>query len=89
MTNSSIIQIKNKILDNSLEVYACHPRTFEKLKSTADKMPDNWIVYPNPFCPEGEMQQADNQNPALVKFLFEVALPKSEFIKGENKNLRM
>ena len=80
-----LIQIRNQILDNSFEVYSCHPETFKKVKANAKDLPFNWIVYPNPYCKKDEFEQADLSIEEMKDFIFKVALPKFGFVKGEKR----
>jgi hypothetical protein len=80
-----LIQIRNQISDNSIEVYSCHPETFLKVKANTKDLPFNWIVYPNPYCKKDEFEQADLSIEEMKDFIFKVALPKFGFVRGEKR----
>ena len=77
--------LRNRILEDLYEVYACHPETYKQVRAQKDQLPFNWIVYPNPECPVGELQQADLSDENLKEFIFKEVLPRCEYVKGELK----
>lgn len=77
--------LKNKILDDVYEVYACHPETYKQVRAQKNQLPFNWLVYPNPECPPGELQQANLSDEKLKEFIFKKVLPHCEYVKGELK----
>lgn len=78
-----IVVLKNKIVANEMQVYACGRETFKKVKAEKADLPHNWIVYVNPLCAEGQLDQANLEDEKLKEFIFNVVLPKFEFVIGE------
>lgn len=77
--------LRNKLLDEAYEVYACHPETYKQVRAQKNQLPFNWLVYPNPECPPGELQQANLSDEKLKEFIFNKVLPHCEYVKGELK----
>ena len=74
----------NKILKNKLKVFAFHPLDRNIFLSNVKDMPCNWLLYPNPLCPQGEIQEADLQDPELKNFLFHKIIPNCDYIVGQS-----
>lgn len=77
--------LRNQIDQNLFEVYAFHPSDRKLFESKINQIPHNWILYPNPLCEKGAIEQADLTDENLKEFLFSVVLPKSNFIIGNAK----
>lgn len=80
---SDTIKIKNQLLQGVYKVFAINPDQWKFFENNVKKLPRNWLVYPNPFCPPGEMQECDIRNLSLQEWLFAVVLPESGFLIGQ------
>lgn len=75
--------LKNQIEEKNIEVYACSPSDYMRIKKDKKDLPRNTIVYPNEYCKAGMMEQANLEDPEMKNFIFNFILPKRVFILGE------
>ena len=81
-----IVTIRNRVLRSDIEVYSCHPETFKKIKAEKADLPENWIVFQNPFTGEGNLEQLDLSIPQFQEMFFKGILPNpANYIQGEKK----
>ena len=81
---SEQIKIINRFKAKDIQVFAFNPEDRSMIEKNLDDAPLNCLFYPNPFVPKGTMQEADLNNPALEKWLFEEVIPRCNYLLGRN-----
>jgi hypothetical protein len=82
---SDTVKVENQLLQGVYNVFAVNPKQWKFFENNVKNLPRNWLLYPNPFCPLGEMQECDINNPNLQEWLFTQVLPKSGFLIGQGE----
>lgn len=83
---ASINKLKNLILHGQLHVFAYNPKDKNLYLNNIKDLPRDWILYPNPYVKEMELEEADLKDEELKKFIFNHVLPNVEYIRGEKQS---